>query len=461
MITRKINIDKDKIITKVSLVNYIIPTKIPNTNMRGKIRIGYGTKDKVFIDSREEIEKYPPSMLQAYPTDYALENGANQFTDMFGNNLGTDYWLRSVNRKINDKNRANRIIKYQPPNAYDLLPMLSQPRQANLMYNGENLSMIDGKDYLVPGEPRDNSISTCPVIHLDLSYINENEKLANIQPVYDKNGTLLYHTIEFGKFPQTMAKNSKSLESKYLSNERCNYHNYCNELVYYDGKIKDVPINDLLLHTHEEYHGHYRTIDGDPIDTRYNEFEFCGKRYVRVEKDGDYNPHGHRDTLHEYAWFNVEPIKWIIRNWKDLPRSINPNGTGKAKYLDLRTEKAIITGKTIHGPIWDDDIRDCIYTRYFHYEIKTKIKRKLWESGGLRNYLNNGFLFQAFTANKINVSLLTPQKSQSTLEPTHQIEQNRENTGKKISRKKSRLDMLNPYKPEKSMNRTKNTEHIQ
>ena len=45
----------------------------------------------------------------------------------------------------------------------------------------------------------------------------------------------------------------------------------------------------------------------------------------------------------EYAWFKVELIIWIIRNWEDLPTVINPRGNGTAKYIDLKSEEGIMT----------------------------------------------------------------------------------------------------------------------
>ena len=36
------------------------------------------------------------------------------------------------------------------------------------------------------------------------------------------------------------------------------------------------------------------------------------------------------------AWYRVEPLKWQVTNWEDLPTSINPQGNGKSDYIYLK-----------------------------------------------------------------------------------------------------------------------------
>lgn len=65
------------------------------------------------------------------------------------------------------------------------------------------------------------------------------------------------------------------------------------------------------------------------------EFLYNGIKFVRamgLEED-DYVP----------KWIQVSPISFIINNWKQLPKTINPRGNGKAKHFELETEKVLLS----------------------------------------------------------------------------------------------------------------------
>lgn len=68
-----------------------------------------------------------------------------------------------------------------------------------------------------------------------------------------------------------------------------------------------------------------------------------GKIALKSRSSENFFSNGKKVMNGEYAWFKVEPIIWIIRNWEDLPTVINPRGNGTAKYIDLKSEEGIMT----------------------------------------------------------------------------------------------------------------------
>ena len=93
---------------------------------------------------------------------------------------------------------------------------------------------------------------------------------------------------------------------------------------------------------------------------QYEEFEFKGENFIRVEKGFKGN---------DGYWLKVEPIQWIIENWQDLPTAINPQGTGMADVIKLRTAYGIMAGIPFY-PNTED--------KYNH----------LWQNSTIRGYLN-------------------------------------------------------------------------
>ena len=65
----------------------------------------------------------------------------------------------------------------------------------------------------------------------------------------------------------------------------------------------------------------------------------------------------------------MEKIKWIIENFDNLPKQLNPNGDGKATYISLRSERVLVCGIP------------------FNYCNKDK-NCELWKFSLLRAYLN-------------------------------------------------------------------------
>ncbi len=106
----------------------------------------------------------------------------------------------------------------------------------------------------------------------------------------------------------------------------------------------------------------------------------------------------------EYAWFKVEPIIWIIRNWEDLPTVINPRGNGTAKYIDLKSEEGIMTlpfyinDYDENISMWQNSFTRAKLNGYdLHEELKKGNGEKNCASDTNFSFKGKGFLDEAFS----------------------------------------------------------------
>ncbi len=172
--------------------------------------------------------------------------------------------------------------------------------------------------------PNFKSLGMRPAFNLDLLPVLAIKKLGyhkfDIKEVLDKDGKIKYRVIEFGKFPQTKAKNCEELEKMFKEGN--------------------------LIPTGKRYLGRMNK-DGSYVWN--NEYEYDDKKYVRVEvktfgehskyKDGTRAPANNTPL-----WVEVKPIKWKINNWSELPKELNPRGNGTAKEIQVESCDAIMSG---------------------------------------------------------------------------------------------------------------------
>lgn len=90
----------------------------------------------------------------------------------------------------------------------------------------------------------------------------------------------------------------------------------------------------------------------DPTDLLWD--LIVGKRDFRYSDGTEFKNN-------EEFWVNVEPIKWVIRNWENLPSSINPDGDGSAKTLDLISRNVIITNIPMCEACDNDSSKDLLW----------------------------------------------------------------------------------------------------
>lgn len=200
------------------------------------------------------------------------------------------------------------------------------------------VSCVNDDAYFQAETTRYRAAGLCPSLHYHLPR-DESEKLEqfDIREVKDTEGKVIYHTLQIGEYPKTKVDEdlSRILES-----------------LYHGGKIQEGIVCTGRWYSSNGQKEYYRDYAGKHSP----EFEYQGQRYVRVvsypndenTRYSDGTPTGKVGTI---RWAKVEPISFVIRNWDEMPKSINPRGNGRAKYFDLRAEEAI----TSNIPFYPDE----------------------------------------------------------------------------------------------------------
>ena len=397
----------------MDLTKFILPTELQNNDENGKLGdSSYNTKDLIYIDSYEDLVKYSNGYNAlnkiCYATDFVAMNGA---------------YLKNYDNK---SNTAECCVNWTRSSG--------SKYQVKVLKNN-NVDSFYATSY--------KSGVIRPSLHLDLSaVVSEIKNFSGLFPIKKSKMKEFrnYYTIEFGEFPKTYVGDDKNKELNELYElKRINmtgkkYLGYLNE----NKNIKDI---------------------GAP------EFKYKGQKYVRV-KSNLYNLAEYEVPNKEYAWVKVEPITWIIRNWDEMPKEINPNGLGTATFIDVKSEQAIF-----------GDIRFYLgYTNKYGFTGGQDKYCNMWQNSTIRGYLNginvnniktngnlnftapnggdfsgkNNFLKEAFNVDISNISKRTQEIS---LE--NELEKEFENSKPVV--RKSRLDKLNPDKTSK-LNRVKMTD---
>ena len=386
----------------VNLKDYIVKTLLENTDENQCTgNPAFDTQDYVFLESYDEIKDLSDDQRIVYPSDYAVMNGATLEWEKRGpkDRQPTWYWLRSA---YSDEDLVYRVF-----------------------YEGSVINNV----------PHFKSAGLCPVLHLNLlSVISARcaSSLAfKIEPFKDKSGKVLYHTIEFGSYPQDKARNSSELEKLY------NAHR--------------------LTPTGKTYTGYMKN---DGSFEQNKEFEYGDKKYVRVISkkyvgfESEYIDKTEASENGIPMWAEVQPIKWKIKNWDELPRSINPNGKGIAKTIYVKSEEALLSGipfypengKTQHT-MWQNSPLRAIFNGYdLHEELNNGNGNNEYKSDINYNMKGKGFLREAFDISLDLSSSMEQTDSKIQIEPQVRV---------------SRLNKLNPDKtPTKQRIRMTDTEMI-
>ncbi len=194
---------------------------------------------------------------------------------------------------------------------------------------------------------KDVGLGLCPVMALDVGAVVEAKKRWELFGKISQPRDANYHTIEFGEYPQTEIPDSSLMED---------LHSAC-----------------LVQPTGKSYLGRYRISMCD-FDKNV-EYDYKGEKYVRVPKvQGRFIAKG---APVAYQWFKVEPIKWKIINWDELPTSINPEGKGTATKMRLMSE-SVLTG-TVPFNISPNSNVDKETIAYY---------KDIWAYSTIRSYLN-------------------------------------------------------------------------
>ncbi len=249
-----------------------------------------------------------------------------------------------------------------------------------LRSNSNNLNMVDFVSLCGQiGNVTYNDTFTCirPVLRLSLSSVEPlaKENLINFSA----------KTITLGKYP--------------TSNVR-----YCQDL---EMLLK----NCRLKHAKKSYFNTFLLYLG--IETA-NQYELFFKNYVRVlcDKYSDFSHFANglaEPSDGSFSWAEVEPIVWKINNFKDLPKQINPNGSGKAKFIELQTEKAILAGipfyigREANNNLWQNSLIRAYLNGYnLHKEIEQGNGNKNFATDVTFDLQDRGFLQEASILEEIS-----------------------------------------------------------
>lgn len=387
-----------------TLKDFIVRTYIGNTDENYKSgNHAFDTRDFVYLDSEEEI-RYLNCIYDrvCYASDYAVMNGAK---------ISTNY------TKLEDRKTTSQCL-----------------RSANYDDSIHNINC----DGVVRGAfLGSTSIGICPVLHLNISAVIYARKVSQnfkIEPHKDKNGKIQYHTIEFGSYPQDIVE--KSVELSLLERE-----------------------GECSSRTGKYYNGWW---DGDDLGYQLHpEYEYEGRKYVKVyskkeDKNSEYKGGLSAPETGSYLWAEVQPIKWRIRNWDELPKELNPEGKGTAKTIFVKSEDALFSGVHFNNyngkpenAMWQNSYLRAYLNSYdLHEEIRKGNGNKKYIS---EDYIRkgHGFLDEAFDATITKtISMDNSESTNGEMETQQQ-------------KRKSRLEKLNPDKtPVGSRRKMTDTETI-
>ncbi|MBE5735693.1 MAG: ATP-binding protein [Clostridiales bacterium] len=303
------------------LRSYLVPKKLNNDDQFNEYSDVTMTSDLVWIDHVREID----GIHRVSPTDYALAGFVftrNGYSSIDGKEITADYFLRSI----------------------------ADTEEGSLNYIQD-----EGVGTVGVG---DDSTTILPVMQLDAkSVIDARSSGANQFDIYDVKNLKneVSHIITFGEFPHT-----KVSGDLYTQLENCH----------------EAGVDTLLKDTNRAYLGYIDRTDGEVVHAYNFEYTYGGNKYVRVisHEECDSNDDKYSDGSYvennEILWFDVRPIKWQILNWDNLPKELNPNGSGEASTILVRPAEAIIG----HIPYYAGNDKDA--------------NCYLWQNSTIRGYLN-------------------------------------------------------------------------
>ena len=307
---------------KQDLRSQIIPTRLSNTDEnQNNGNKEFDTTDLIYLDSY--ADQFSGTLTAAErcksATDFAKMNYAYVY-DGYETQTGratSSVWLRSALSSYNvfcvhgDGDWYDYCTKYS---IYALCPSLHYNLPSNI-----------------------SARSALGIFNRGRNRTEREDTELDIREVKDKNGRIIYHTLQIGEYPKTKVEEelSKTLEA-----------------LYHGGRIKEGIVPTGKWYTSNGQKENYK----DFVGKHNPEFEYNGSKYVRVisnpcNSDRRYSDGTLTGQVGTVRWVKVEPISFEIKNWDEMPRSINPRGNGSATYFDLRAEEAI----TANIPFYPDE----------------------------------------------------------------------------------------------------------
>lgn len=315
---------------QIDLKTFISPTLLTNTTPKGKVDTStdFDTLDLIYLDNEEKYH-----YETTFPvTDWALVNGSaysQKVKTLTGKQATASTWLRS--------------------SVDDVAVKIASPLSPAILSKCCALRVVSRQTSVRPAM----RLNCLPVANLLRKYPEH----FKINSVKDQSNCTLYHTLTFGEYPKSYVGQelNNELENAYIKNST--------------SALIPADATDIRIPTGKQYVGR---INEFGRTVQYNEYEYKGQKYVRAEVyyDNEFIKEAEGINLPRgsFAWIKVEPLTWVIRNWSELPKSINPNSTGTSNHIDVVTEYAIAT---------------------LPFNTSTQsANSSLWQNSTIRGYLN-------------------------------------------------------------------------
>ena len=271
----------------------------------------FDTQDYVFVESCDDIEKIEPKEKIGNVSDFAITQGCYINRKPFApkGKDGGSYWLRDASVGYECEYNTERYFPYRVSRFSALCKEKVGRTNAHSTYVGVR-----------------------PCLAIDIrSLISEQCNLQGVKVEEIKKGDeILYRTIEIPDFQYPQSKISDE-ESK---------------------KLEEAYNSQNLKKTGRSYTGRDISKEQDEGSKIYDEYSYEDSLYVRVDAKPNWYEYEYSDGTNvcdnEIIWIKVEPIKWIIKNWEQLPREINPEGTGETDRIQLKSRDILIGGMCMY-----------------------------------------------------------------------------------------------------------------
>lgn len=188
--------------------------------------------------------------------------------------------------------------------------------------------------------------------------LNDVAKNKNIFAINERKGV---GYLSFGQYPQNFVNGQNRAEflSKIVSGQICK-----------TGKVFCADYNFDISLTMPEF-----------IDKK------SGEKYVCNQYNG-------------MLWYEVKPIEWVILNWKDLPKEINPNGTGVAKDVEIIAKNYNCPVKKYSCDL-DKDYSIWSFSRVRAFLNGINLKKQNEKNDFREKYESMGFINDAFSITQL------------------------------------------------------------
>ena len=294
----------------------VLRTKLENLDERKKKgNRKFDTQDYVFVETRDDLRQMEPEERMSGISDFAINQGCHAYKA--SQKRWGSYWLRDAS------------VGYQ--SLYNLDDFLCS--YTTETYFPYRVSFFDSYENKVDNaDAYSNFLGVRPCLAIDVNSLisaQGDQQRVKIEEI-KKGGEILYRTIEIPDFQYPQSKISDE-ESK---------------------KLEEAYNSQNLKKTGRSYTGRDISKEQDEGSKIYDEYSYEDSLYVRVDAKPNWYEYEYSDGTNvcdnEIIWIKVEPIKWIIKNWEQLPREINPEGTGETDRIQLKSKDILIGGMCMY-----------------------------------------------------------------------------------------------------------------